>query len=152
VKPSDNNYAISDFTHELVADVKAGGYGLRAWKVLLARSWARSIDDIRASPARARSLVQWSAVGAVVGAGILGLTLAMQDSGLAFRAIALWLPWYAGTGCQVEVIGAPPAYLRSTSGLVKHTLPRSKRRRHEPAAFGGWLPAAGGVRHGRGFG
>jgi hypothetical protein len=37
--------------------------------------------------------------------------------------------------CQVKVIGARPAHRRLTQGLVKHTLRRSKQRRHEPAAF-----------------
>ncbi len=71
MKASDDVYAVSAFTHELVADVKTGGYGLRAWQVFLARSWARSIDDIRASPGRARSLLRWSGVGAVIGAALL---------------------------------------------------------------------------------
>lgn len=97
MRPSDKIYTVSDFTHELVADVKAGGYGLPAWQALLARSWARSIDDVRASPARARSLLRWSLVGLVIGAGILGLTLSVQGSATAIRATALWLPWYAGT-------------------------------------------------------
>ncbi len=30
MRPSEKTYAVSDFTHELVADVKAGGYGLQA--------------------------------------------------------------------------------------------------------------------------
>ena len=97
MRPNDRVYTVSDFTHELVADVRAGGYGPRAWRTLLARSWARSVDDIRASPARARSALRWSGVGAVIGAGILVLTLAVQDSGVAIRTAGLWLPWYAGT-------------------------------------------------------
>ena len=36
-----------------------------------------------------------------------------------------------------------------TSSLVRHTLPRSKPRRREPVAAGGWLPATGAVRLGR---
>ncbi len=125
MRPSDKIYAVSDFTHELVRDVKAGGYGLTAWQALLARSWARSIDDIRASPARARSLLRWSWVGAVIGAGILGLTLAVQDSGAAIRATALWLPWYAGTvffvlthlGMVDDARGGPRSELLLPNGL-----------------------------------
>ena len=36
--------------------------------------------------------------------------------------------------CQVKVIGARPAHRQLTSDLIKHTSPRSKQRRHEPAA------------------
>ncbi len=36
-----------------------------------------------------------------------------------------------------------------TSSLVRHTLPRSKPRRRELVAAGGWLPATGAVRLGR---
>ncbi len=126
MKASDDVYAVSAFTHELVADVKAGGYGLRAWQVFLARSWARSIDDIRASPGRARSLLRWSGVGAVIGAGVLGLTLVDQDPGAAIRAGVLWFPWYAGTiffllthvGMLDDAQGEPRAALLVPNGLT----------------------------------
>jgi cardiolipin synthase len=97
MRPTDKVYTVSDFTHELVANVRTSGYGPRAWLTLLARSWVRSVDDIRASPARTRSALRWSGVGASIGAGLLFLTLVVQDSGAAIRATALWLPWYAGT-------------------------------------------------------
>lgn len=95
--PSDDVYAVSDFTRDLVADVKAGGYRLGAWQTLLAKSWERSVDDMGASPGRTRSMVRWSFAGAIIGVSLLGLTWEIQGSNAAIRALVLWLPWYAGT-------------------------------------------------------
>ena len=125
MKSSDDVYAVSDFTNELVADVKADGYSLRAWQTFLARSWAQSIDDIRVSPGRVRSLLRWSAVGAVIGTAIIGATFAVQDSGTAIRAGALWFPWYASTiffvfthlGMLDDAQGEPRTELLLPNGL-----------------------------------
>jgi uncharacterized membrane protein len=88
-----SHYAVSAFTRELLDEVASDHYCLRAWRNLLSRSWARSLEDIKKSQARIRSSLSWIALVAATGAGIILLTLRFQISG---QALALWLPWFAG--------------------------------------------------------
>ena len=91
-----SHYAVSAFTRELIDEVARDHYSLRAWQTLLSRSWARSLEDIRKSPARTRSFWSWVAVVAATGAGIILLALRFQSAERALTALLLWLPWYAG--------------------------------------------------------
>jgi cardiolipin synthase len=86
----------SAFTRELIDEIARKHYSLRAWQTLLAQSWARSLEDIRKSPARTRSFWRWVVVIAAMGASIILLALWLQTPGQAFTALALWVPWYAG--------------------------------------------------------
>jgi cardiolipin synthase len=87
---------VSEFTRELVDELARNHYSLRAWQTFLARSWDRSLEDIRKSPARTRSFWLWVIVVAAMGAGIIMLALWKHTSGQAFAALLLWVPWYAG--------------------------------------------------------
>ena len=89
-----SHYAVSAFTNELIDDVARDHYSLRAWRTLLSRSWSRSLDDIRISPARMRSAYWWVAIVGTVGTAIILLTLRVQSPDRAFTALAFWLPWY----------------------------------------------------------
>jgi phosphatidylglycerophosphate synthase len=89
-----SHYAVSAFTNELIDDVARDHYSLRAWRTLLSRSWTRSLDDIRISPARMRSVYWWIAIVAAVGTAIILLTLRVQSPDRALTALAFWLPWY----------------------------------------------------------
>jgi cardiolipin synthase (CMP-forming) len=88
-------YAASAFTQELLDEMARDHYRLHAWKRFLSRSWARSLDDIRASPARTRSFWLWTVAVGVTGFAVVMLAWWFQASGMAIRALALWLPWYA---------------------------------------------------------
>jgi len=88
---------VSAFTRELVDELARNHYSLRAWRTLLSRSWLRSLEDMRKSPARTRSFWSWVIVIAAMGAGVIVLTLWMQTPERALTALLLWLPWYAGT-------------------------------------------------------
>lgn len=92
----ESHYAVSAFTRELIDEVARDHYSIRAWQTLLSRSWARSLEDIRNSPARTRSFWSWVVVVAATGAGIILLTLWLQTTERALTALVLWLPWYAG--------------------------------------------------------
>jgi len=87
---------VSEFTRELVDELARNHYSPRAWQTFLARSWDRSLEDIRKSPARTRSFWLWVMVVAAMGAGIVLLALWKHSSGQAFAALLLWVPWYAG--------------------------------------------------------
>ena len=91
-----SHYAVSAFTRELIHEVARDHYSLSAWKTLLSRSWARSLEDISKSPARTRSFWSWAAVVAATGAGIILLALTFETAERALTAMLLWLPWYAG--------------------------------------------------------
>ncbi len=90
-----SHYAVSAFTRELIDEVARDRYSLRAWQILLSRSWARSLEDVRKSPARTRSFWSWAAVVAVTGAGIILFALRFQTPERALTALVWWLPWYA---------------------------------------------------------
>lgn len=87
---------VSEFTRELVDELARNHYSIRAWQIFLARSWDRSLEDIRNSPARTRSFWLWVLVVAAMGASIIMLALWKHTSGQAFAALLLWVPWYAG--------------------------------------------------------
>jgi len=91
-----SHYAVSAFTRELLDDVARDHYSRRAWQTLLSRSWDRSLEDIRKSPARTRSFWSWVAVVAAAGTAIILLALRFQTPERAVTALLLWLPWYAG--------------------------------------------------------
>jgi len=91
-----SHYAVSAFTNKLIDDVARDHYSLRAWRTLLSRSWTRSLDDIRISPARMRSVYWWVAIAGAVGAAIILIALRLQSPDRALTALALWLPWYVG--------------------------------------------------------
>ena len=87
---------VSAFTRELVDELARDHYSLRAWQTFMSRSWVRSLEDLRKSPARAQSSWLWVIVVAAMGASIILLTLWLQTPEQALTALALWLPWYAG--------------------------------------------------------
>lgn len=91
----ETNYVVSAFTQELIDDVARDRYSPGAWRRLLSRSWARSLEDIRESPARTRSSWWWIVVIAVIGAAIILLALWFQMPERAVTALVMWLPWYA---------------------------------------------------------
>lgn len=90
-----SHYAVSAFTEELIDDVARDSYSLRAWRTLLSRSLSRSIEDIKKSAERMRSVYCWIAIVAAVGATVILLTLFLQTPDRALTALAFWLPWYA---------------------------------------------------------
>ena len=99
-KPAASNapdYAASEFTQELLKELAREHYRLHAWRRFMSRSWSRSLDDIRESPARARSFWSWAGAVAATGAGVIFLTWLYHGSELTVRALTLWLPWYAGS-------------------------------------------------------
>ena len=92
-----SQYTLSAFTKELIDEVAREHYRLRAWQIFMSRSWARSLEDIRESPARTRSFWMWAAVIAATGVSIISLALIFLTPGQALTAFAWWLPWYAGS-------------------------------------------------------
>ncbi len=119
------HYSVSAFTRELIDEVARDHYSLRAWQTLLSRSWARSLEDIRKSPARTRSLWSWVAVVAAAGAGIILLALRFQTPERALTALVLWLPWFASSvffllthlGMVDDSYGMPHQSLLLSNGL-----------------------------------
>ncbi len=93
---SDTHYAVADFTRELIEDVARDRYSLGAWGIFLSRSWARSLDDIRAASARALSSIRWTVLGAAIGTGVIFLAVTTHSPRVALLTAMLWLPWYAG--------------------------------------------------------
>ena len=87
--------AASAFTRELIDEVRRDGFRPRAWRRLISRSWARSLDDIRESRSRARSFWSWAAAVAATGFGVVLLARLFHTPELAISALVLWLPWYA---------------------------------------------------------
>ena len=87
---------VSAFTRELIDEVARNHYSLRAWRTFLSRSWLRSLEDIKKSPARTRSAWSWAVIVAAMGASIILLTLWFQTFEQALTALVLWLPWYTG--------------------------------------------------------
>ncbi len=87
---------VSAFTQELIDEVARNHYSLRAWRTLLSRSWTRSLEDIRKSPARTQSFWFWAIIVAAMGTSIILLTLWLQTIEQALTALLLWFPWYAG--------------------------------------------------------
>ena len=87
----------SAFTQELVKELASDQYRFRAWGRFMSRSWARSLDDIRESPARARSFWSWAGVIATVGSSVVTFVWLFQSPEAGISALALWLPWYAGS-------------------------------------------------------
>ena len=122
---SDKVYAVSDFTRELVEDVARDRYRFGAWWTFLSRSWVRSLDDMRAVPARVRSSLLWTTLGAAIGAGMILLAATGHAHRVALFAATLWLPWYAGTvfflfthlGMVDDGSGSPHSRLLLPNGL-----------------------------------
>jgi cardiolipin synthase len=120
-----SHYAVSAFTHELIDDLARNRYSLRAWRTLLSRSWSRSIDDIRKSPERMRSVYWWVAIVAAVGTTVILLTLFLQTPDRALAALVFWLPWYVGAvfflvthiGMVDDEYGLPRKSLLLANGL-----------------------------------
>lgn len=88
---------VSVFTRELIDEISRDGYRPRAWRRLLSRSWARSLDDIQESPARTRSFWWWAGGVAVAGSGVVMLAGLFHPRQLSINAMVLWLPWFAGS-------------------------------------------------------
>ena len=124
-KSDGPHYAVSAFTRELIDDVVRDRYSIRAWRTLLSRSWARSLDDLNTSPDRTRSFWWWVAAVAAVGTVIILLTLWFQTPRQAFTALVLWLFWYAGAtffllthlGMVDDLSGQPHQSLLLPNGL-----------------------------------
>jgi len=91
------DYTASAFTRELIDEITRDHYRLHAWRRFMSRSWSRSLDDIRASPARTRSFCLWATAVGVAGFVVVILAWSYQDAGVAISALALWLPWYAAS-------------------------------------------------------
>ena len=91
-----SRYTVAAFTRELIDEVAHDHYNIRAWRTLLSRSWARSLEDIRKSPARTRSSWSWAVIVAATGGVILLLALWFKTPERALTALVLWLPWYTG--------------------------------------------------------
>ncbi len=85
------------FTQELIGELKRDHYGLRAWRRFMSRSWARSLDDIRESPARTRSFWSWAGVVAAAGSSVVLFAWLFRAPELAVSATVLWLPWYVSS-------------------------------------------------------
>ena len=96
IRDGQSHYEVSAFTRELIDEVARDHYSLRAWQTLLSRSLARSLEDIRKSPARTRSFWSWVAIVAATGAVIILLAARLQTPERALTALVVWLPWYAG--------------------------------------------------------
>ncbi len=91
-----SHYAVSAFTRKLIDEIAQSHFSLRAWLIFLSRSWDRSLEDMRKSPARMRSSWYWVAAVAAMGAAIILLALWFETTERALTALVLWLPWYAG--------------------------------------------------------
>ncbi len=85
------------FTQELIGELTRDHYRLSAWRRFMSQSWTRSLDDIRESPARARSLWSWAGGVAAAGSSVILFAWFFHAPELAISAIVLWLPWYAGS-------------------------------------------------------
>ena len=85
------------FTQELIGELTSDHYRLSAWRRFMSRSWARSLDDIRESPARTRSFWSWAGVVAAAGSSVVLFAWLFHAPDLAISATVLWLPWYAGS-------------------------------------------------------
>lgn len=96
--PADNgesHYAVSDFTRELVDEVAHNHYSFLAWRTLVSRSWSRSLEDIKASPARMRSLYLWVVIVFAVGATTILSSYRPEAPDRTLTALAFWFPWFA---------------------------------------------------------
>ena len=91
-----SHYAVSAFTRELIDEIAQNHFSPGSWLTFLSKSWDRSLEDIRKSPARTRSTWYWVAVVAAMGAGIILLALWFESTERALTALLLWLPWYTG--------------------------------------------------------
>lgn len=85
------------FTQELIGELTRDHYRLSAWRRFMSRSWARSLDDIRESPARTRSFWSWAGVVAAAGSSVVLFAWLFHAPELAISATVLWLPWYASS-------------------------------------------------------
>ncbi len=112
------------FTQELIDEVARDRFRPRAWGRLLSRSWLRSMEDLRASPARARSLWRWSAATLAIGASVLVAAGSLQARG--WVVAAYWLLWWFGSvsfmathlGMIEDAAGAPRERLLVPNGLT----------------------------------
>jgi cardiolipin synthase (CMP-forming) len=111
--------AVSAFTQELIDELRRESYRLHAWQTLLSRSWARSLEDIRKSPARTRSFWRWATVVAATGASIILLALMFQTPVQALTAVLWWLPWYAGA---VFFVWTHVGMVDNDQGVPHHSL------------------------------
>jgi len=89
--------APSAFTQELIGELTSDHYRFRAWRRFMSRSWERSLNDIKESPARARSLWVWAGAVATAGSTVVLLAWLFHAPETGIRALTLWLPWYAGS-------------------------------------------------------
>lgn len=88
--------AESAFARDLIDEIRRDGYRPLAWRKLISRSWARSLDDIQESPARTRSFWSWAVAVAIAGSSVVWLAWLFHPREIAVTALVLWLPWYAG--------------------------------------------------------
>jgi len=120
-----SHYAVSAFTNELIDDVARDHYSLHAWRTLLSRSWTRSLDDIRKSPERMRSVSHWIVIVGSLGALIILLASHYQSTDRALTALAFWLPWFTAAvfflithiGMVDDDLGLPRQRLLLANGL-----------------------------------
>jgi hypothetical protein len=87
--------APSAFTQDLIDELTRDRFRLYAWRRFMSRSWARSLDDIKACPARTQSFWFWAGVVAAVGSSVVMFVWLFQSPEAGIRALTLWLPWYA---------------------------------------------------------
>lgn len=89
-----SNSGPSDFTREVLGELVNDGFSIAAWRRFLSKSWQRSLNDMRESPALTRSFL-WRAVGiAVIGILLLLVSWRYQSDAVAIKALSWWLPWY----------------------------------------------------------
>lgn len=87
-------YSVSEFTLDLLDEIRADRYRPHAWLQLISRSWTRSVQDVKESPARSTSFRFWAIVIGTSGALLLLLDGVFNSSHSALVALAFWLPWY----------------------------------------------------------
>ena len=113
------------FTQELIGELTRDHYRLSAWRRFMSRSWTRSLDDIRESPARARSFWTWAGAVAATGSSVVLFAWLLDAPESAISAMVLWLPWYAGSvffvlthlGMADDSFGIPHNSLLLPNGL-----------------------------------
>jgi len=88
----------SNFTRELIEELSSDQFRFRAWRRFLSRSWQRSLEDIRESPALTRSFLWSAAAIAVPGLLVLLVSWRYQPTAIAIRSLTYCLLWYLLAG------------------------------------------------------
>ena len=89
-----NESGPSQFTRTLLDELGRKHYRIGAWRKFMADSWARSLDDIRASPSLTRSFLLWAGAFSVAGVSLVFLSWRFHADPVTMRSLVFWLPWY----------------------------------------------------------